>query len=293
MRESTRQRIITAATAFFETQPRTVYSRGDAIQIFCLNREDWRLRNFDGFDKTVRFLVENTPFREFKFHSERYGSKFRYSWGICSPYRLGLSLKNASYISHATAAHLHRLIKDLPEAFFVNVEQSVKPRGGTPTQESIDRAFQNAQRRSNYILSCDDWRLILLNGKNSGRLGVADIETKGEQIEVTDVERTLIDLAVRPSYSGGVKIVLEAYKEARLQASVDKLMGYLKKLDYVYPCHQAIGFYMKHGGYSSEEVGKLRYLGLSFDFYLTHAMKDPKFDPDRKVYYPVGLLPIN
>jgi hypothetical protein len=50
---------------------------------------------------------------------------------------------------------------------------------------------------------------------------------------------------------------------------------------------------MKHGGYSSEEVGKLRYLGLSFDFYLTHAMKDPKFDPDWKVYYPVGLLPIN
>jgi len=193
MRESTRQIIITRATAFFEIQPRRVYSRSHLIQVFSLNRADWRLRRFNGFDETVRFLVENTWLREFQPHSESYGDKFRYTWGNCSPYRLGLSLKTSSYFSHATAAHLHGLIKDPPEAFFVNAEQSAKPRGGMPTQESIDRAFKNVQRRSNYILFCNDWRFILLNGKNSGRLGVASVQAQdGEQVEVTDLERTLI-----------------------------------------------------------------------------------------------------
>jgi len=86
---------------------------------------------------------------------------------------------------------------------------------------------------------------------------------------------------------------LEAYKEARPRVSVDKLLEYLQELDHVYPYHQAIGFYMKHAGYSTEQVSKLRDLGLNFDFYLTHAMKDPKFDPDWRVFYPVGLLRID
>jgi len=50
---------------------------------------------------------------------------------------------------------------------------------------------------------------------------------------------------------------------------------------------------MKHAGYSTEQVSKLRDLGLNFDFYLTHAMKDPKFDPDWRVFYPLGLLRID
>jgi predicted transcriptional regulator of viral defense system len=291
MREATRQLIVARVTGFFEIQQlREVYSRSHLIDVFSQNREDWRLRHFKGFDRTVRFLAENTPFRQFHLHSERYGDKFKYAWGECSPYSLGLSLRSESYFSHATAGHLHGLIKDVPEAFFVNAEQSVKPPGAAPTQESIDRAFRNLQRRSSYVLTCNDWRFILLNGKNSGRLGVAKIQQDSEEIAVTDLERTLIDLAVRPSYAGGARVVLEAFKEARDRVSVDKLFEYLQKLGHSYPYHQAIGFYLKHAGYATEQTHKLKQLGLNYNFYLTHAMKESKFDPDWKVSYPAGLL---
>jgi hypothetical protein len=274
MRETTRQLIVARATAFFDIQPPAIYSRSQLAEVFSLNRADWRLRHFGGFGKTVRFLVENTPFCEFQLHSERYGDKFRYAWGNCSPYRLGLSLKTAAFLSHGTAAHLHGLTKDL--------------------QESIDRAFQHVQRRSNYILSCNDWLFILLNGKNSGRLGVATVQSQeGFQVEVTDLERTLIDLTVRPSYAGGVRVVLEAYEQARPRVCVDKLFDYLQRLDYVYPYHQAVGFYMQHAGYSTAQISQLKGLGLGFNFYLTHAMKDPKFDLDWKIFYPTGLLRIH
>src|SRR5882672_4945604 len=47
-------------------------------------------------------------------------------------------------------------------------------------------------------------RIVLLSGKHTGRLGVTKtLGPQGEQLELTDLERTLIDIAVRPTYAGG------------------------------------------------------------------------------------------
>lgn len=57
----------------------------------------------------------------------------------------------------------------------------------------------------------DSYRYTFLQKKtNSIDVGVKTIK----KIRVTDLERTLIDIAVRPAYSGGVFEVLEAFKNA-------------------------------------------------------------------------------
>jgi hypothetical protein len=61
---------------------------------------------------------------------------------------------------------------------------------------------------------------------------------------------TLIDLAVRPSCAGGVYGVPAAYRRAKDLVSMRTVLSILKKLDYVYPYYQAIGFYMQRAGFT-------------------------------------------
>ena len=112
----------------------------------------------------------------------------------------------------------------------------------------------------------------------------------GQQIRVTGVERTLIDAAVRPFYSGGVFEVLEAYRRARKTVNVALLAELLKRLDYIYPYHQAIGLYMEKAGcYSTGEMASMEAFGLQYDFYLTHQMKKPEHSSRWRIYFPQGF----
>jgi hypothetical protein len=83
---------------------------------------------------------------------------------------------------------------------YVNKEQSPKDSSGDLTQAGIDRAFSAKQRTSGFQLHHGRTTITLLNGKHSGRLGVVAMQgPNGEPLEVTDLERTLIDIVVSPA----------------------------------------------------------------------------------------------
>jgi hypothetical protein len=131
----------------------------------------------------------------------------------------------------------------------------------------------------------------MLSGKDTNRLGVQEIVgTAGEVLEVTNLERTLIDIAVLPGYAGGSENVLHSFKKAMPKTSVGELTKMLKDLDYVYPYHQAIGFYLRRAGHDPDSLVSLRKLGVQYDFFLEHGMKKTKFDPQWRVHYPNDLL---
>ncbi len=135
-----------------------------------------------------------------------------------------------------------------------------------------------------------DGQITVLNGKSTARLGVTKMESpSGGAIEVTNIERTLIDLSVRPVYGGGVGNVLAAYQRAKERVSVKALLATLKRLDYVYPYHQAIGFYMERAGFDAPSCHKLCRLGLKFDFYLCHNIRNKAYDGFWRLYYPKGV----
>jgi hypothetical protein len=237
-----------------------------------------------------RRLIEDGILKEIPLSATYSFDAKRYHWGPFSDHELALSLKPGAYLSHGTAALLHNLTDHEPTTIYINKEQSPKTSNGTLTQTGIDRAFSHKQRQSGYIVTHDRTQIVLLSGKNSNRLGVMKIAGhQGEPLELTNLERTLIDIAVRPSYAGGAKNVAKAYRNAFSQTSVPRLAKMLEELRYVYPYHQTLGFYLQNAGHPPSTLQPLRDLGLNFDFYLEHDMRQSRLDPTWRVYYPQDI----
>jgi predicted transcriptional regulator of viral defense system len=175
---------------------------------------------------------------------------------------------------------------------YVNYEQAEKyNKNAMLTQERIDRALLNRPRISNNIARYKDYKICLLNGKFTNRTGVTEITILGnEKLFITDIERTLIDITVRPFYSGGIHEVLRAYKKATGKVSINKIAALLQKLKYIYPYHQAIGFYLQRAGvYKESQVQLLKKFDFKYDFYITHQIKEREYSKEWRLYYPKGF----
>lgn len=133
-------------------------------------------------------------------------------------------------------------------------------------------------------------RITLLSGKNTNRLGVQQIQDgRGVSLDLTGLERTLIDITVRPGYAGGVNHVLQCFKAAKEKIDLKKLVTLLNALDYVYPYHQALGFYLQKAGLKPNSWADLKSEGLQYDFYLAHGESRLKYDSDWRIHYPADL----
>lgn len=274
----------------FTSATKTVYSNRELAVTLAQNRDFWRLTQRTTVDQFIEFLLGKGGLRLIELKSQ-FGNIVRFAWGEPSRFEIGISIRPRPYLSHGTAVFLHGLNEQLPTTIHVNQEQSPKPRPTSSlTQEALSRAFSNEQRRSKYIYRYKDWQYQIISGKDTGHLEVGKLKgPAGEDLPVTNLERTLIDIAVRPEYAGGVYQVLEAYKSAKDKVSVSTLIATLKKLDYIYPYHQAIGFYMQRAGYDESRYGRLWKLPTSFDFYLTYGLREKEYDHYWRLFYPKGF----
>ena len=63
-------------------------------------------------------------------------------------------------------------------------------------------------------------------------------------------------------------------------------MATLRKLNYTYPYHQAIGYYMQRAGYEADQFERMRALGLRFDFYLAHGLGETDYVQEWRLFIP-------
>ena len=290
-----------AVVEFFNGLSQRVFLQRDLAVLLHQLREEWGLPESMTAPRFISLLVDHGQLRVLDIVPEAKDGKpavalpqrkfTRYAWGEVSAYSVAQSLRPEAYLSHASAVFLHGLTEQVPKTIYVNKEQSVKPAPeGQLSQEAITRAFKAAPRVSNYAFVYDAYRFVMLSGKNTGRLEVSELEGPNKEIFlVTKLERTLIDIAVRPTYAGGVFEVLAAYSAARERLSFNTLLATLKQLAYIYPYHQAIGFYMERAGYNPARLGPLKELGLQWDFHLTNKVANPKYSQTWKLFYPEGL----
>lgn len=271
---------------FLETSK--AYSEDELKEILDQNRILWNLPGTMNAVKFIEKLVERNILTKISiFFSGYYQNKTRYISKNSSVFNLALSLAPKSYLSHYTAAFLLGLTSQIPKTIYLTSEQSQKNRATNIKllQKDIDSAFKKPQKKSGAVAIFEDYSIIYHNGMFSNKLGVF---TK-EGLSYTNIERTLIDITVRPEYAGGISRVIEIYENSIGKLSVNKLKATLDKLNYIYPYHQAIGFYLEKAGLDEKRLSQFLSYERVNKFYLTYQMNQMEYNEKWKIYYPKGI----
>ncbi len=265
-----------------------VFSEAELNVVLDENRVLWNLPISMNGKKFIEKLTDRGILGKHEVvFSGYFPSKTRYLTPSASVFDLAVSLTSKAYLSHYTAAFLLGLTTQVPKSVYLTSEQSPKNRDRKVTlrQADIDTAFKKPQRTSNVHAAFGEYAITFHNGMYTNRLGVF---TK-DGLSFTNVERTLIDLAVRPLYGGGVFRVLEIFEKSIDTLSVNKLKATLDKLNFIYPYHQAIGFYLEKAGLDEKRLSVFMEYERPNKFYLTYEMKEVDYNEKWKVFFPKGM----
>jgi hypothetical protein len=278
----------------FDALPTHVLKAKDIYDILSEQRDFWRLAQHTTAEQFIGFLLKHSKLKlqEFEFPQR---TERCYVWDHAPLLAVLQALKKDIHFSHYTAMRAQGLTEQTPKTIYLTDERTGSPVGtGELKQEAIDAAFRKPARTSNNWVEHDGKKIYLLNGAATQHLGVVNelvTDDSGEEVQVrlTSVERTLIDVTVKPEYGGGVFEVLKAYELAKDALSVNKLMAMVHKLEFLYPYHQAIGFYLERAGYKASQLDLVRRLPMKYDFYLAHDMGDTRYDPQWRLHVPNGF----
>lgn len=282
--------------AFFAQQSAKVFKLREISAFLSAERGGWRLAQSTTVEVFIKFLIKSGELKKHAFEFPQRPETL-YVWGTVPLLEMLQHLKAKSYFSHYTAMRLHGLTEQVPKTVYISHERSElsATNASELTQQAIDEAFRRPARISNNAVEFGDQRIVLLNSAFTGLEGVVPHAAgQGPQdglaaVQVTNIERTLIDAAVRPAYSGGVYEVAKAFELAKESVSVNALGAMLKRLEFGYPYHQAIGFYLERAGYRASSLELLRRFPMTFDFYLTHEMAETRYDKAWRLHVPKGF----
>lgn len=277
---------------FLNSQKKSVFKEEDLLGMLEENKLTWKLPKTTTFNDFYIFLNKIKVIAAIELEFPRKTVvRYVFTDRDVSIFELGCSLAKNAYLSHYTAAFFHDLTNNIVKSVYVNQEQKPKmdyygeSEDNLLEQESIDEAFSKPMRTTNNLTVFEGRKLYLINGKYTDNLGVFN----ENGVKFTNIERTLIDIAVRPEYSGGIFEVLEIYKNAQGVASVNKIYSYLKKLNHIYPYHQAVGFYLERAGYKESALKLMEKLPITYKFYLTYEMRNKSYSNRWNLYYPIEL----
>jgi len=294
MRESRLKTIRPTIEAWLENRPSASYSEAELRGILALKRTEWRIPSYVGTGHFIDFLLENTKLEPVKIvapGTRTISDPVRYSWGSADPFLLGLSLRKRSYLTYSTALLLHGLTDQIPQTIFVTSEQRHKGEPKLISQTGIAKAFSKKQRESNLAYLALGYRYVIIEGSYIDESELCSLYSPmgKSTVQASGLERTLIDICVRPSYAGGIFQILEAYKRSRTVVNLSKLLSILRAHSYSYPYQQAIGFYLEKAGFSRGEVEPFHRMISQYDFYLGYALIETTYVPRWKLYVPRGF----
>ena len=280
----------------FDALPDHVLKTKQIYAILSEQRQFWRLAQNTTAEQFIEFLEKHSKLKEYEFRFPQRAEKC-YVWDQAPLLAILLGLKKDLHFSHYTAMRTHGLTEQSPKSIYLTDERSAShasERKNKISQSDIDNAFRRPARASSNWVEYNDKKIYLLNGADTSHLGVVtELMTDENGAEVrarlTNLERTLIDITVRPVYAGGVFEVAKAYQLAKERVSINKLMAMLHKLDFVYPYHQAVGYYLQRADYKASQLDLVRRLPMEQDFYLTHELNDTRYNSDWRLHIPSGF----
>lgn len=261
--------------AYISNIPKKVYNEKEL---------NWFINDLANLHSLKKKQVQIKDYFLAKYFSENSGL-YSFKKQLINHFDIASSYSRHSFFSHGSALKLHKIDDTPTDIIYLTQNNYTLGRGSELTQKALDDSFRKPQRITTKIIKNNQLKIYLLSGQNHDSM-----ITSIDGYAVTNLEKTLIDITIRPSYSRGSKNVLESFKKAKDCLDIEKLFTHYKDLKYSYPYHQSIGFYLEHAGYNNQELQKFQNLEKKLDFYIDYQIQTPKYSKDWKLYYDESIL---
>jgi hypothetical protein len=161
---------------FFNNADAWAFTEFRLYDIIDRSRLKWGLSHDKGGKYIIDYLKKRNLLFTNLFRDKTNKEKEIYSWKTQEDFTVISGLKSDSFFCYYSALYLHGLTQQIPKTFYLNAEHSSDSSGRSDgpdiTQEAIDGAFANEQRKSSISYSLNEKKIIITNGKRTGKLGV-------------------------------------------------------------------------------------------------------------------------
>lgn len=290
-RPSSLSKALSEIRTWFDDQESSFWSETRLREVFNTHRESWSLAKRTEYNQFRTFLYDNRVLHreEIKFPSK---SEVVIYKGNPTTFEKISSVTNSSYLSHITALFIHELTEQIPRHLYVTTPQKASSKNIKLTQDQILESSSKAFKRSLNSIVYEEMLATALFGIKIDGVRQKMNHTFFGSVYVSSLEKTLIDIAVRPEYSGGIDEVLNAYREAAGKFQPNDLARLLRKHKFLYPYHQTVGYYMeKSQAYKKMDLRIMSQPGITHKFMLVKGLskEDCVYNERWKLYVPRGF----
>ena len=202
---------------------------------------------------------------------------------------------------HLTSVFFHALTQQIPQKVFIR-RRDIAPRKtkrpGKLSDFQIRSQFIKPQKITGKRVPLQGGECVLISGYKNDQTGVIPVPNEfrafPEDSRITDLERCLIDAVVAPHYNGGIMSLPALFAEAADQLALHRLISHYGELEFLYPFHQTIGFFLDHSEQTeAAEIWRETFQPINRFFVDKNAKTNWLYDSKWQVRYPKGLIDEN
>lgn len=138
------------------------------------------------------------------------------SGSIINEYEIAMAIIEPAAICYLSALHYHQLTQQTPHNIFVLTITNSK------------RFYNHAGKNREIIINGIHYNFFSV--KKEHFFGVKQMWLSDAQVNITDLERTLLDSITKPKFCGGFTESIEYFKLAKDRLNITKLIEYANKL---------------------------------------------------------------
>jgi len=212
-------------------------------------------------------------------------------------YQLTTSLLPNGYFSNLTAIYHHSLTNQIPNTIYW-CHESLAPQVNRAVEMLPDTVIRSAfikpHRHTNFVFTHNTQDIVVTATTRGTDYGVETVKHLHSPCPVgsriTCLERTLINAVISPHYNGGLSSISTYFKAASQKLDINKLIVIYKKLDFIYPYAQSLGFFMDYCGMSRKAEKWRKAYPPQQKFYIDHGAKSTWTYNERwMLFHPKGF----
>ncbi len=211
-----------------------------------------------------------------------------------NPYEIAHAMFPQEYFCNLSSIYYHSLTNQVPKAIYI-CTSGKRINVNTVNNNELRRAFIKPHRHTNHVYTLNDYNVIVVERARISDSGVVESHPPSTLLpntsRVTCIERALIDAVVSPHYNGGIVSVYTYFRNAQDMLDMARLIKIYRRLNFVYPYSQSIGFLLDRAGMPKYASDIYKTFPPERSFFVDHDAKTTwVYDEKWKLYYPAGLV---